>query len=108
LNETEPNPPPEIRDPWIQKFLAHLATEAVLRVNPSLLARIGAAEGEQVTVRSKTGRLELPAVTDPSVPAGSALLAWNLQGARASDLIDASQQFTEITVEAAGGGDSVG
>ena len=27
MNETEPNPPPEIRDPWIEKFLAHLATD---------------------------------------------------------------------------------
>jgi integrase/recombinase XerC len=27
LNETEPNPPPEIRDKWIEKFLAHLATD---------------------------------------------------------------------------------
>jgi NADH-quinone oxidoreductase subunit G len=88
--------------------LAHLAPEPVLRVNPSLLAGIGAADGETVEVTSRTGKLRVPATGDPSTPVGTAVLAWNLPGARASDLIDAAQPFTEITVSGADGGDSVG
>jgi hypothetical protein len=40
--------------------------------------------------------LTLPAVGDPAIPAGTAVLPWNLPGAHASDLIDVSSPVTEV------------
>jgi hypothetical protein len=37
------------------------------------------------------------------VPAGSAVLPWNLPGARAGDLIDSSLAVTEVTVSVSNG-----
>jgi formylmethanofuran dehydrogenase subunit D len=85
--------------------LAPLAPEAVIRVNPAVLAGIGAAEGEKVVVRSTRGSLTLSASGDPKLPAGTALLPWNLPGGRAGDLIDSSASVTTVTVEAQGGDD---
>jgi predicted molibdopterin-dependent oxidoreductase YjgC len=84
--------------------LSSLAPEPALRVSPAALAGLGTAEGETVTVRSATGRMEVPAVTDHRLPPGAALLDWNLPGVRVGDLIDGSAPFTEIVVHAAEGG----
>ncbi len=84
--------------------LAGLHPEARLTVHPSVLAAMGAADGEAVRVSSRRGVLVLPASGDPALPARSALLPWNLPGGRAGDLIDAGAPFTEITVSPEGGG----
>jgi formylmethanofuran dehydrogenase subunit D len=87
------------------EMLAALAPEATIRVNPAVLAGIGAAEGEKVVVRSSRGSLTIPATGDPKLPTGTALLAWNLPGGRAGDLIDSAAAVTTVTVEAQGGDD---
>jgi NADH-quinone oxidoreductase subunit G len=76
--------------------LASLHPKPVLRVHPSVLASLGAADGEAVSVKSGQGSLTLPAVGDPAIPVGTAVLPWNLPGAYASDLIDASSAVTEV------------
>jgi len=85
--------------------LAGLAPEPVVRLHPSVLADLGAADGEKVVLRSPRGTLGLPAVADGRLPADVAVLLWNLPGARASDLIDSSAVVTTVTVEASGGDD---
>jgi hypothetical protein len=57
---------------------------------------MGAADGEAVSVKSGQGTLTLAAVGDPAIPAGTAVLPWNLPGAHASDLIDVSSPVTEV------------
>jgi NADH-quinone oxidoreductase subunit G len=79
--------------------LASLHPDPVVRVHPGVLAGIGAANGEPVSVRSSNGALTLPAVGDAGLPSGTAVLPWNLPGAHASDLIDASASVTEVLVE---------
>lgn len=79
--------------------LAGLHQQARLVVNPSVLAELGTAEGESVRVVSDRGSLILPASGDFALPPGSALLAWNLPGAHAGDLIDAAVPVTHIRVE---------
>jgi hypothetical protein len=76
-----------------------------VRVNPAVLAELGAAEGEKVVLRSARGKLRLPASADSRLPADTAVLAWNLPGARAGDLIDSGAVVTTVTVEASGGDD---
>jgi NADH-quinone oxidoreductase subunit G len=87
------------------EHLAGLAPEATVRLNPAVLAELGAAEGEKVLVRSARGVLTLPASADPTLPAGTAVIPWNLPGGRAGDLIDSSAVVTTVTVEASGGDD---
>jgi hypothetical protein len=70
-----------------------------------VLADLGAAEGEKVRVRSNRGVLILPAIPDPSLPRETVVVAWNLPGGRAGDLIDSSAMVTTVTVEASGGDD---
>ncbi|HET9078592.1 MAG TPA: NADH-quinone oxidoreductase subunit NuoG [Acidimicrobiales bacterium] len=86
--------------------LAGLAPEATVRLNPAVLAELGVAHGEKVRVRSGRGSLIITAAADPGVPAGSAVIPWNLPGGRAGDLIDGSGRVTEVTVTDAAGGDA--
>jgi NADH-quinone oxidoreductase subunit G len=88
--------------------LASLHPDPALRVHPTVLAELGTAEHETIRVRSTRGTFTLPAVGDSTVPAGVAVLAWNLPGALASDLIDSSQSVTDITVQADDRGDAHG
>jgi NADH-quinone oxidoreductase subunit G len=83
--------------------VAGLAPEAAVRLNPGVLAEMGAADGEKVVLRSRRGTITLPAVADPFLPAGTAFLPWNLPGGRAGDLIDSSAVVTAVTVESSGG-----
>jgi NADH-quinone oxidoreductase subunit G len=78
--------------------LAGLHPTPRLLVHPSVLAALGTAEGEAVRVESGRGSLVLPGVADDGLPAGTAVLAWNLPGGRAGELIDASAPFTEVVV----------
>ena len=86
-------------------FLAGLAPGATVRLNPAVLAEMGAAQGEKVTVRSTRGSLTVAAAADPALPAGTAVIAWNLPGGRAGDLIDSASRVTEVTVTDVSGGD---
>ncbi len=81
--------------------LANLHPDPCLRVHPSVLADLGNADGEPVSVSSARGTLVIAAWGDPQLPEGTAFLPWNLPGARAGDLIDASAAFTEVTVTSA-------
>ena len=88
--------------------LANLHPDPTVRVHPSVLAALGAADGEKVRVRSDRGSLVLPAVADPDLPAGTAVMAWNLPGAAPGSLIDSSRAVTEVTlhsVDLSGGGE---
>ncbi len=90
--------------------LAALHPEPAVRLHPSVLAGLGVAHGESVRVVSGKGSLTLPAIADGAIPPGTAVLPWNLPGARASDLIDCSSPATEVRVEsaAADGGEGNG
>jgi NADH-quinone oxidoreductase subunit G len=85
--------------------LGGLAPDAAVRLNPAVLADMGVAHGEKVTVRSARGSVTVVALADSSVPAGSAVLPWNLPGARAADLIDSSLPVTEVTITVPNGGE---
>jgi NADH-quinone oxidoreductase subunit G len=87
------------------RSVAGLAPDAVIRLNPAALAELGAAEGEQIVVRSTRGVITLPATADPTLPAGTILLPWNLPGGRAGDLIDSTAAVATVTLEASGGDD---
>jgi NADH-quinone oxidoreductase subunit G len=79
--------------------LAGLAPPARLVVHPSVLAGLGAAEGEAVRVVSRRGSLVVAASGDFAMPPGTAWLPWNLPGVAAGDLIDASSPVTEVQLE---------
>ncbi|HEX4865364.1 MAG TPA: molybdopterin-dependent oxidoreductase, partial [Acidimicrobiales bacterium] len=81
--------------------LANIHPSPSVLVHPSVLAELGSADGEPVTVTSVRGSLVLPAAGDKSVPEGTAVMAWNLPGARAGDLVDSFAAYTEVTVSAA-------
>ncbi|MBV9661395.1 MAG: molybdopterin-dependent oxidoreductase, partial [Acidimicrobiales bacterium] len=83
-------------------YLAGLRPAAGVRLHPSVLAGLGVAHGENVVLSSSRGSLTVAAVADPVVPTGTAVLPWNLPGARASELIDSSQPVTEVTVAPVG------
>jgi anaerobic selenocysteine-containing dehydrogenase len=86
--------------------LAGLHPHPRLIVHPSVLAGMGVAEGEAVRVVSGRGALTLTASGDFAMPPGTVLLAWNLPGASAGELIDSSAPVTEVTLQPAseGGG----
>jgi anaerobic selenocysteine-containing dehydrogenase len=79
--------------------LSGLHPAARFTVNPSVLADLGAADGEVVRAVSSRGVLALPAEVDVRMPPGIALLAWDLPDGRAGDLIDVEQPFTEVRLE---------
>ena len=83
--------------------LANLHPAPCLHVNPSVLAELGSADGEPVKVTSSRGSLVVPASGDKSVPQGSAVIAWNLPGVRAADLVDGYAPYTEVTISPADG-----
>jgi NADH-quinone oxidoreductase subunit G len=79
--------------------LAALYPAPAVRVHPSVLAGLGAADGETVQLTSARGSLRVRAVGDGHLPAGSAFLPWNLPGARAAELVDSSSSVTEMRIE---------
>ena len=82
--------------------LAGLHPEPRVAVNPTVLAELGLASGERVRLTSSRGSLVVAADANFDVPAGSAVLAWNVPGARAGELIDASRSFIEVRIDTAG------
>jgi NADH-quinone oxidoreductase subunit G len=79
--------------------LAGLSPDAAVRLNPAILAELGAAEGEKVVLRSTRRAMTVTATADAGVPPGTAVLAWNLPGARSGELIDSSAAVTVVTLE---------
>jgi anaerobic selenocysteine-containing dehydrogenase len=79
--------------------LAGLADPAVLRMNPTDHERLGLAERAQAKVISSRTTFLVDAVADPAVARGVVALAFNLNGARAADLIDATATVTDVRVE---------
>jgi formylmethanofuran dehydrogenase subunit D len=88
--------------------LAGLHPEAAVRVHHSVLAQLGTADGEPVRVSSSRGSIVVPGIGDPGLPAGTAVLAWNMPGVAPNGLIDSGAAVTEVRVEVAEGGDDRG
>jgi NADH-quinone oxidoreductase subunit G len=71
-----------------------------LRANPEDLRRLAIPSGAQVRASSPRGSALLPAVADPRVPLGVAVLPFNLPGGGAGQLIDGASETTEVRIEA--------
>ena len=78
---------------------AALVRPVELRLNAADRDRIGVADGDRVRITSARGQLDLVVRADTGVTAGTAVLAWNLPGAGAGSLIDASAPVTDLRVE---------
>jgi NADH-quinone oxidoreductase subunit G len=76
--------------------LASLHPPLELRANPEDLARFGMKPSTQVRVSSQRGSVVVTAMADPSIPAGIAVLPFNLPGGGAGELIDASAPHTDV------------
>jgi NADH-quinone oxidoreductase subunit G len=81
------------------RSLAGLANPARIRLNPADLARLGLDSEASVVVSSPRGKVTLDAVADAAVPAGSAAMFVNHDGADPADLIDVTAPVTTIQVE---------
>jgi NADH-quinone oxidoreductase subunit G len=79
--------------------LAGLATDTVLRMNPTDHERLGVAAGSKVKVTSSRTTLLVDAVPDAGVARGTVALGFNRPGTRAADLIDATEPVTDVRVE---------
>jgi anaerobic selenocysteine-containing dehydrogenase len=89
--------------------LTGLAPEAVLRLNPGDVDRLGIAPGERVHVEARGGRtLVVPCRPDPGVPRGVAALPYLQPGAVTAELLDADQRFVEVRVDTRAAGRSAG
>ena len=78
--------------------LAGLAAEAPLRVHPSVLERLGVADGTRVRAISPRATVTVPVVADPGVPRGVVAAAYRRTGG-VGDLVDVGQPVTEVRVE---------
>ncbi len=78
---------------------ASLVRPVELRLNAADRDRIGVSDGDRVRIASARGQLDLVVRADTGVTAGTAVLAWNLPGAGAGSLIDASAPVTDLRVE---------
>ena len=58
------------------------------RVHHTDRDHIGVADADVVRVTSAHGQLDLPVHADDTVPAGTAVLAWNLPDRAAATLVD--------------------
>ncbi|MGH8980870.1 MAG: molybdopterin-dependent oxidoreductase [Acidimicrobiales bacterium] len=83
--------------------LVPLVDEAVARANPYDLDRIGAADGDTVTVRSARGTLTLPCAGDETVPRGVVAVDFNLPSPdmanAAAVLVDVTSAVTDVHLE---------
>ena len=82
--------------------LAHLGPEGLaLRANPGDLQRLALAPDTRVRVHSPRSTITATVTADPSVPRGSAVVAWNARGGdpQACELIDATAPVTDIRLE---------
>jgi NADH-quinone oxidoreductase subunit G len=79
--------------------LGALAPGGELLVHPYDLDRLGVADGGRVKILSPTGSLTVDAHASTAIPKGAAALALNQPGPNPGDLIDATQDVTDIRVE---------
>ncbi len=81
--------------------LASLHPPVELRANPDDLARLGVHQPRPVRVNSRGGQagFVVTATADAGVAQGAAVLAFNIPGKGAGDLIDASAAYTEVDLE---------
>ncbi len=66
--------------------LAALQPGPFVEIHPADLARLGVADGETVTVRSRRGAIELPARSSEAVPVGSVFIPFHFREAAANML----------------------
>jgi predicted molibdopterin-dependent oxidoreductase YjgC len=79
--------------------LAQLADQSAIVVHPLDLARVGAVEGDRVSVTSPHGAIVVPVATDENVSRGTALMAFNLAGADPRELMDIDADVTDVKIE---------
>ena len=82
--------------------LAGLHPPLAVRVNPADLSHIGTGPVGEVRITTARGSVVVPVVPDARVAPGSAVLPFNLPQGGAGSLIDASTDYTELTVEQVG------
>ncbi len=80
---------------------AGLAGSIELRLSPTDFDKLGVDNGSMVKLVSGRGELSVPAVADPGVPAGSAVVPYLAPGSGANQLIDSSAAVTDVRVERA-------
>jgi NADH-quinone oxidoreductase, chain G len=76
-----------------------LVRPAELRVNAQDRDRVGVGDGSAVRVTSARGQLDVAVRADAGVPAGTAILAWNLPDHPAAQLVDATSPITDVRME---------
>jgi len=80
--------------------ISHLGGESSARLGPDDATELGLSTGTMVRVASDRGSIKVPVTVDPNVPSGVVAIAANHAGANANELVDISQAFTYVTVEA--------
>ncbi|MEC8828926.1 MAG: NADH-quinone oxidoreductase subunit NuoG [Actinomycetota bacterium] len=79
--------------------LSHLAEEAILKVHPSDLQRLGVLSGATVRVISTRATETVTAVADDQILRGTAVLPFNQPGGGANRFIDATALVNDIRIE---------
>ena len=79
--------------------LNHLAEEAILKVHPSDLQRLGVLSGATVRVISTRATETVTAVADDEILRGTAVLPFNQPGGGANRFIDATALVNDIRIE---------
>ena len=79
--------------------LAALAPGGELLVHPYDLDRLGILDGGRIKILSPSGSLTVDAHASTAIPKGAAALAVNQPGPNPTELIDATQDVTDIRVE---------
>ena len=79
--------------------LSALHPRLELRANPDDLAWLGLQPGGMVRAKSQRGEVVVPLVADNRVPAGVAVLPFNLPDGGAVELIDGAAPLTEVHLE---------
>lgn len=79
--------------------LRALIPAQTLRVNPSEISRVGVADGESVRVSTARGSLVLSLTGDANVPAGVAVMPFNIGETGVGDLVDVSLVVTDLRLE---------
>ena len=79
--------------------IAGLAGTTGVRISPYDFGRLGIEIGATIRAITSRGVQQVEVEPDPSVPRGSAVVGFNLFGAAAAEMIDASRPVTEIRLE---------
>jgi NADH-quinone oxidoreductase subunit G len=79
--------------------LATLAAEAVLKVNPTDLDRLGVATGGTVRIRSDKAAFEITVEADAHQPRGTAHLPFNAPGLDVASLLSADEPVVDVALE---------